>query len=84
MTAEKKAKELVEGFRGLVDDGDRTCSSGYENAKECAIVVVDEILEAVPELEPMETYMDEQVCVDFFINETYTFWKEVKLELEKL
>jgi hypothetical protein len=71
MTAEqKKAKELVEIFLQYVDCGGNryTTKVQIENAKQCALICVDEIL---------------KIAVDFSddIKWTKSFWQTVRNEI---
>jgi len=75
MTPKEKANELIEKFMFNC----RECD--YEdNAKQCALIAVDEILAEVP-TEILDTYKGE---THFIINDRYLFWQEVKQEIEKL
>ena len=71
MKAKKKAEELIEKFLPLVHRGGEIFLSDQErerdNAKDCAIICVKQILEAVT------TIADKK----------YDYWKEVLTELEK-
>ncbi len=80
--AENKAKELIEKFTKYFDnknkfspyDKDRECSNAKnnsENAKQCALICVDEILENTLYL----TLQSKN-------HNTYKFWQEVKQILE--
>lgn len=69
MTPKEKAIELVHRYdllQGYVE------YFGYDNAKECALIAVDEIL---------ESHYVFLTGVKPFI---YEYWKEVKQEIEKL
>jgi pentose-5-phosphate-3-epimerase len=67
-TAKEKAKELVEKYAyHLWIDG--ICD--YEQAKQCALIAVDEILDA------SLYYFDE-------LSPYVIYWQEVKKEIEKL
>jgi hypothetical protein len=65
MEAEKKAKELVDKFSNVA------LLDSYE-AKQCAIIAVDEILNAI-------RYTDAENDLGYV-----GFWQEVKREIEKL
>ena len=75
MEAKEKAKELFDKyFKGsdlLYHD------LSWIQAKECALIAVDEILEAQPSYRYWDTYDDETPS-------SVTFWNEVKVELEAL
>ena len=70
---QKKAKELVENYMPLADGVDRQedhdqIEEHIENAKQCAIICVDEII---------------KIAVDISDDITWTkgFWQEVKEEI---
>ena len=64
MEAKKKAKELVDKF---INHTHESCKL---EAKQCALIAVDEILNAIGEI--FETYEERK------------YWQEVKQEIEKL
>ena len=63
MIAREKASQLIVNYQL------RCTSLGYQQAKQCALIAVDEILTALPE--------DYQ-------NDIWSYWKEVKQEIENL
>jgi hypothetical protein len=71
MTPKEKAKELYDKMfliienKGMYDD--------LYNAKQCALIVADEILKAVDNQD--ETYL---------MKHSVNYWAEVKQEIEKL
>jgi hypothetical protein len=73
MTPKKKAKELFLKFRQIppfspytgIDDGE---------AKQCALIAVDEIINSNPHSNPLNTE----------VHSTMDFWQRVKIELEKI
>lgn len=79
MAPQKKSKELVEKFRKYVIndiDGENDFVFSYEeqtkNAKQCALIAVDEIL---------------IVCnneISHCSDKTYFYWEQVKQEIELL
>ena len=69
MTAKEKAKELVDKYHNKSDLLYETLS--FIQAKECALIAVDEVLEENMERDGMR-----------IINNQY--WLEVKQEIEKL
>lgn len=84
MTAEQqKAKDLIEKFMPLADGVDRQedhdqIEEHIENAKQCAILCVDEIINSSP-TNPLkggyiELYSD-------MIDEAIVFWQTVKQEI---
>jgi len=74
MTAKEKAQELVNEFRKYSsgDDDDYRFSPAIEkeNAKLCAVLSVNEIIDAVIVLDEIDRYT--------------TYWQEVKKEIHKL
>lgn len=66
MTPKEKAKELF-------DQMDNVVGGGNYDAKEYALIAVDEIIEEVREY-----------CDDNFHQDRLVYWQEVKTELEKL
>ena len=75
MTPKEKAFELAHKFRLLEI---RTSENSHmmismSDAKQCALIAVDEILKAVNN--PDETYL---------MKHSVNFWKEVKQEIENL
>lgn len=73
MTPKEKANELVDNY-WLMDKINPSLSK--EQAKQCALVAVDEIL---------QIFNNEWTKLDFWteeINGTINFWKEVKKEIE--
>lgn len=69
MTAEEKAEELFNKFHLEVLDRDGTSAMNGFEAKQCALIAVDEILQVV-----------EDNCLEYDDN----YWQEVKQEIEKL
>lgn len=70
MSAEEKAKELVNNFKLNVLDYEGSGLNTYK-AKQCAIIAVDEILNS-----PKDGYVHFQDVIEY--------WEEVKSEIEKL
>ena len=73
MTPQEKAKELVELFWTEVEDNDcSTRKMSFSQAKQCALIAVDEILGAIKEIfETLDTIEEKK------------YWQEVKQELCK-
>ena len=69
MTPKDKAKELVDKMWNI---DERYGSIGFNEAKQCALVAVDEILDAV-DWHEFETP-----------NEELNYWNQVKEEINKL
>lgn len=84
MTPQEKATELVEKYKPLVTTWDcywdtpRNDDEVKEDAKQCALIAVEEIIKANPII-PL-TYMLESEAIDAGIE----YWNEVKSEIEKL
>jgi hypothetical protein len=70
MSAEEKAKELVNNFKLNVLDYEGSGLNTYK-AKQCALIAVDEILNS-----PKDGYVHFQDVIKY--------WQEVKSEIEKL
>ena len=73
MTAEEKAKELVSKYLDYVDNCSITDNFQDENAKQCALIAVDEILLAID----IKTLKGKKHPI-------YEFYEQVKNEIEKL
>jgi hypothetical protein len=71
MTPKEKANELIDNFRLNVVDYDGNGLNLFK-AKQCALIAIDEIVEAI-EWHEYETP-----------NKEIRFWIEVKQEIEKL
>jgi hypothetical protein len=77
MTPKDKAFELAHKFRLLEI---RTSENSHmmismADAKQCALIAVDEIINEYPNAKPMIVYMT---------NPRVRYWQEVKQEIEKL
>ena len=73
MTPKEKAKELIAKFENFnYDDGYDyyTSSISYIEAKQCALIAVDEILALLPEIA--------------FGANVYEYWQQVRKEIESL
>ena len=80
MTAKDKAKELYEKYCNM--------NSHCDNAKECALIAIDEIIKSGPRY-PNEVDWDDaggahQYYYEAQREEADKYWKEVKQEIEKL
>ena len=79
MTPKEKAKELVDKYYHLFSVELENTISIYE-AKQCALIAVDEILEAIP-----SEYLDECEGGTYIaINEDVEYWQQVKQEIQAL
>jgi hypothetical protein len=76
MTPKEKALELVDKFIEPTMEFDEL--DGYvedkDNAKQCALIAVDEIINSNPHSNPLNTYGFS----------TMAYWQEVKHEISKL
>lgn len=68
MEARLKAEELVLKFRELPQEGTVMFYLSFEVSKQCSLIAVDEILNALEYLDDDSEY----------------FWEQVKQEIEKL
>ena len=84
MTPQEKAFELVTKYKPLVTTWDcywdtpRNPDGVKEDAKQCALIAVEEIIKSNPII-PL-TYMLESEAIDAGIE----YWNDVKSEIEKL
>ena len=78
MTPKEKAIELVYKFMPIVECGDNRYSDKVQkqNAKQCALIAVDEILNNFGTKTNGQTFYTEYRAVQF--------WQQVKTEIEKL
>ena len=75
MTPKEKADELFEKF----NNPDTTYHPYVHNAQQCALIAVDEIIEALLEYDIRNaTYELQNMDRDF------NYWEQVKQEIEKL
>ena len=70
MTPKEEAKELVDKFVNGVTDEEGTPSIYYSEAKQCALIAVDEILNIIDR--------------DMNYQNVYSFYLDVKQEIEQL
>lgn len=87
MDAKNKAKSLVDKFKPLVTTWDCYNDTPMDekyiiaDAKKCAIILVDKIIES----NPMSPYNgDYYEIVDDRIEQVKEYWRQVKTEIEKL
>jgi hypothetical protein len=73
MTPEQKAKELFGKYAMYLRANLRYDEEANEDAKECALIAVDEIIEANP-----IAFDEDDNCIE------KQWWQEVKTEIEKL
>lgn len=87
MTAKEKAEELIEKF-SKVKDLDGWYKITHFEAKECALIAVDELINADPR-HPNNADWDEcggthKYYYEAEREEANKFWNEVKTEIQKL
>ena len=82
MTAKEKAQELVNEFRKYAsgDDDDYRFSPAIEkeNAKLCALIAVNEVINNDVGYNAYDGVTDSDIWID------KEYWQEVKLEIHKL
>ena len=97
MTPKEKATKLCDAFYQKLPleryvtttDGDLSWEyNSWQNAKECALIAVDEIILSAP-FEPADTDWDEagssaQYWYPQKLEDSAKWWSEVKQEIEKL
>ena len=80
MTPKEKAEELVDRFREYSHTDFNDSRGGYQidtqirNAKQCALIAVDEILIAMPEASDYDSRYNHELV----------YWQLVKEEIQKL
>ncbi len=74
MTTKEKAKELVDKFYPRATSYSLDGKNQNENAKQCALIAVDEILSSNPHSNPLNTNVES----------TMEYWQEVKQEIINL
>lgn len=78
MTAREKASELIVNYQ-------LKCKSlDYQQAKECALIAVEEIMKAPHENRYIELIPSDADETDWFWDKFDEYWKEVKEEIQKL
>jgi hypothetical protein len=75
MTGQDKAKELVDNFKNNTRAFNETCGCEdyLHDAKECALIAVDEVLAFIDE--HMQGWLD---------SDWKEYWEQVKIEIEKI
>jgi hypothetical protein len=89
MTAQEKALQLFKSFGVAI--AERVDVDGFvcdtEQAKQCALIAVDEILYAYPhtyDIEKDSTKSGEDITIIMNVRSNITYWNEVKQEILKL
>lgn len=78
MTPKEKAKELFDRYYAI--------TGPFTEAKQCALIAVDEILEANPMYPIQSRPMKRSNGTDMVLTEypPFLYWQEVKNEIEKI
>jgi hypothetical protein len=86
MTPKEKAIELIEKFEPYVEYQGDDCFTEREkmliNAKQCALIAVDEIINEIYKSSSLDTYYLNNDKMNEV--EAINYYKEVKQEIEKL
>ena len=87
MTPQEKAKELFDKYADEFNFDD-TYRGYREQSKQCALIVVDEILKSEPRYPSNVDWDDAGATHQYYYEaqreEAARYWKEVKQEIEKL
>jgi hypothetical protein len=88
MTPKEKAKEIYDKFYPRATSFSSDRKNQNDNAKECAIIAIDEILESQPRY-PSEVDWDDCGATHEYYGvaqreEAEKFWQEVKTEIHNL
>lgn len=88
MSPKEKAKELVNKFQKQIFFAVSDERLDIEEAKGCALIAIDEIIESAPRY-PNDVDWDDvgathQYYYEAQHEESLNFWKQVKQEIEKL
>jgi len=73
MTPKEKAQQLVDKYEMIVHNEFNDTEDNIRHSKECALIAVDEIIEAV-----INAYDQELLGIQIL------YWEKVKQEIEKL
>ena len=89
MTPKEKAEDLFCKMYGCDNNTDLNDiylinADGYFIAKDSVLIAVDEIIKETPKFIPEETYIDDVCGVDYFLNEKFEYWQEVKNQINLL
>jgi iron only hydrogenase large subunit-like protein len=87
-TAKQKAKDLVNSYRMILMNEDTDCGEEIlctEIAKQCALIAVDELIEATKKYVAVrEKVSYSKTGFDNVVHTQYDkFWQQVKQEIEK-
>ena len=81
MTPKEKAKELVNKFAKLPEEGTLMWYLSFEIAKKCALIAVDELIKYHDEFMDVVRY---ELPSNIVASIPYKYWDKVKQEIEKL
>ena len=88
MTAKEKAKELVDKFSEYSHTDFNYSLGGYQldsqlqNAKQCALIAVDEIFQVCPYFD--SKIREDEAQLSAFEFQFVSYWEEVKVEISKI
>ena len=82
MTPKEKADELIVRFGYVENIDDIIVRHGNKRAVMCALICVDEIIQTKPLEKDYEDHG--RGGVEIWYNDMTDYWKQVKLEIEKL
>ena len=84
MSPKEKAQELIDKFNDVEDLKGRKIIYFIIDAKQCALIAVDEIMKAPHENEYIELIPSDADDTDWFWDKFDEYWQEVKKEIKKL
>jgi hypothetical protein len=82
MTSKEKAQELFDKFRVKVHDRDGTSAMNGFEAKQCALIAVDEMIAELAFIRNYDEEIDEKMIIK--IDQRQDFLIEVEKEIEVL
>ena len=87
MTPKEKAGDLINKYEPYVDYQEDDCFNEQQkiliNAKQCAIICVDEIISEYQSMSDTESVLVINNEITFVVNQLI-YWQEVKTEIDKL
>ena len=90
MKAKEKAKELVNKFYPRATSYSLDRKNQNENAKQCALIAVDEIIDALEKYDELtEKHLKDEFDVTYFscelqnMDSDFRYWNEVKYQIIK-
>jgi hypothetical protein len=89
MTPKEKAEELYSKYYNRIEHSLSEDVSGFEKdiVKHCALIAVDEILNALPILRPAQdavNYLENYSTIQTQLDNISYYWIDVKAEIQKL